>query len=126
MDHRFAVRLPLRFTVEVFKQERFLGRYITRNMDVEGVFIEMRPTDLKPNEVVKLNFFVSDCEHCDYTFIAGVIRVNADGAGMMLIDYEHKVMDILRVADRLNHPSVRRSPARLESTNTDDYGYAVK
>jgi len=95
-------------------------------MDAEGVFIEMRTTDLKPNEVVKLIFVVPDCERCDYTLIAGVIRLDSDGAGMMLIDHEHKAIDILRAVDPSNHVSGRRSAATAESTNADDYGYAVK
>ena len=126
MDHRYSVRLPLHLTVEVFKRERFLGRYITRNMDVEGIFIEMRTTDLETNDVVKLIFVVPDCQHCDYTLIAGVVRVDADGAGMMLFDHEHKALDILRAADLPNQVPSRRVQGKPGSTNTDDYGYVVK
>jgi len=125
MDHRYSVRLPLHLTVEVFQREQFLGRYITRNMDVEGVFIEMRTTDLEPNEVVKLIFVVPDSERRYYTLIAGVVRLDADGAGMMLFDHEHKALDIIRFADPANYVPGRRVQGRLGSTNTDDYGYAV-
>jgi len=106
MDNRYAVRLPLHLPVEVFQRERFLGRYITRNMDVEGVFIEMRATDLELNEVVKLIFVVPDGERCNDTLIAGVVRLDADGAGMMLFDHEHKALEILRAADLSNHVPV--------------------
>jgi hypothetical protein len=126
MDHRYSVRVPMHLTVEVFKQERFLGRYITRNMDVEGVFIEMPTADLEPNEVVKLIFVVPDCERCDYTLIAGVVRLDAGGAGMMLFDREHKALDILRAADPSNHVPGRGVRGRLGSTSTDDYGSAGK
>jgi len=126
MNHRYSVRLPLHLTVEVFKRERFLGRYITRNMDVEGVFIEMRKTDLEPNEVVKLSFVAPDGERCDYTLIAGVVRLDADGAGMILFDYEDKALDILRAANLSSHVPSRRLQGRLGSANTDHYGYAVK
>jgi len=126
MDHRYSVRLPLRLTVEVFKRERFLGRCITRNMDVEGIFIEMRTTDLEANDVVKLIFVAPDSEHCDYTLIAGVVRVDADGAGMMLFDHEHKALDILRAADLPNQVPGRRVQGKPGSTNTDECGYAVE
>lgn len=126
MDHRYSVRLPMHLTVDVFKRERFLGRYITRNMDVEGVFLEMPTADLEPNEVLKLMFVVPDCECCDYTLIAGVVRLDADGAGMMVFDREHKALNILRAADPLNHVSGRGVRLRRGSTNTDDYGSAVK
>jgi hypothetical protein len=126
MDHRYSVRVPMHLTVEVFKRERFLGRYITRNMDVEGVFIEMPTADLEPNEVVKLIFVVPDGERCDYMLIAGVVRLDADGAGMMLFDREHKALDILRAADPSNHVPGRGVQGRLGSTSTDDYGSAGK
>ncbi len=125
MDHRCSVRLPLHLTVEVFKRERFLGRYTTRNMDVEGIFIEMRTTDLEANDVVKLVFIAPDCQHCDYTLIAGVVRVDADGAGMMLFDHENKAPDILRAADLPNQVPGRRVQVKPGSTNTDDYGCVV-
>ncbi|MGD8673076.1 MAG: PilZ domain-containing protein [Thiogranum sp.] len=108
MDHRYSVRLPLHLTVEVFKQERLLGRYIARNMDVEGVFIEMRTTDLEANDVVKLIFHVPDCERCDFSLSAGVVRVDADGAGMMLFDPDHKAPDILRAAELSDQVPGRR------------------
>ena len=126
MDHRYSVRLPRHLTVEVFKREQFLGRYITRNMDVAGIFIEMRTTELEANDVVKLIFVVPDGERGDCTLIAGVVRVDADGAGMMLLDHEHKALDILRAADLSNQVPGCRVPGKPGSTNTDDYGYAVK
>ena len=126
MDHRYSVRLPLHLTVDVFKRERFLGRYITRNMDVEGIFIEMRTTDLEANDVVKLIFVVPDNERCDRTLIAGVVRVDADGAGMMLFDHEHKALDIIGASDLPNQVPGRRVQGKLGRTNTDDYRYAVK
>ena len=125
MDHRYSVRLPLHLTVEVYKRERFLGRYTTRNMDVAGVFIEMRKTDLEPNEVVRLNFVAPDGERGDCTLLAGVVRLDADGAGMMLFDYEDKALDILRAADLSNHVPSRRAQGRLGSANTDHYRCAV-
>jgi hypothetical protein len=126
MDHRYSVRLPLHLTVDVFKRERFLGRYITRNMDVEGIFIEMRTTDLEANDVVKLIFVVPDNERCGRTLIAGVVRVDADGAGMMLFDHEHKALDIIEASDLPNQVPGRRVRGKLGRTNTDDYRYAVK
>jgi len=125
MDHRYSVRLPLHLTVEVYKRERFLGRYTTRNMDVEGVFIEMRKTDLEPNEVVRLNFVAPHGERGDCTLLAGVVRLDADGAGMMLFDYEDKALDILRAADLSNHVPSHRVQGRSGSANTDHYRCAV-
>jgi len=126
MNHRYSVRLPLRIAVEVFRQERLLGRYTTRNMDAEGIFIEMRSTDVAANDVVKLVFVFPDRERCDPTLMAGVVRLDADGAGMMLIDYEHKAPDILRAADLSNRVQSRGVQGTPRSANTDEYGYGIK
>ena len=110
MNHRYLVRLPLRLPVEVFKQEQFLGRYITRNMDVEGVFIEIRTTDLEANDVVKLVFILPDGGSRQHTLMAGV---DGEGAGMMLFDYEHKAPNILRAVDRSSWASDRLAQVAL-------------
>lgn len=99
MDHRYSIRLPLRVAVEVFKQEQSLGCYITRNMDVDGLFVEMPTTDLESNDVVNLIFIGPQGEYGGYTLMAGVVRLSVDGAGMMLFDNGHKAIDILRAAD---------------------------
>lgn len=126
MDHRYSVRLPLRLTVEVFKRERFLGKYITRNIDVEGVFIEMRTADLEANDVLKLIFIAPGRERCDCTLSAGVVRLDVYGAGMMLFDHERKALDIVRAADLPNRMPGHRMQERPGSTNTEDYGYGAK
>jgi len=99
MENRYSVRLPLRLTVEVIKDERFLGRFVTRDIDIEGVFIEMRTTDLEENDVVELTFIVPDDELSEYTVMAGVVRLSTDGAGMMLFGHEHRVLDVLAAAE---------------------------
>lgn len=125
INHRYSVRLPLGVPVEVFKRGQFLGRYIIRDMDVEGVFIEMPTTDLQPAEVLELVFVATDWERCDCTLLAGVVRLEADGAGMMLFDHEHKALSIMRASDPSEHLPSRRASARPGSTNTNGYGNAV-
>lgn len=125
MDHRYSVRSPLHLGVDVFKQERFLGRYFTRNMDVEGISIEMPTTDLQPAEVLKLVFLVPDWGRNDCTLLAGVVRLEADGAGMMPFDHEHKALSIMRASDLSKHMPCHRGPARPGNTNTNGYGNAA-
>jgi hypothetical protein len=94
-------------------------------MDVEGVFIEMPTTDLRPAEVLELVFVVPDWGRCDCTLLAGVVRLEADGAGMMLFDHEHKALNIMRASDPSKHVPGRRASARPGSTNTNGYGNAA-
>ena len=100
MNHRYSIRLPLRVPVEVSKRDRFLGRYFTRDMDAEGVFIETRMANLNANDVVELTFIFPGAESRDCTLMAVVARIGVEGAGLILIDHEHKALDILRAAER--------------------------
>jgi hypothetical protein len=127
MDHRYSTRLPLQLTVEVSKQEQFLGRFKTRNMDVEGVFIEMRTTDLKPNDIVKLVFFVTKGESVNYTLDASVVRVDDFGVGMILVDDIDMILELLGAASNLSKYAPRlQTKGNLASINTVDYAYSTK
>lgn len=95
MDHRCWVRLPLRIAVEVVKGRRYLGRHVTRNMNVEGVFVEMCTTDLDTNDLVELTFVVREGEIREYSLMAGVVRRDGDGVGLMLFDRDHTALDVI-------------------------------
>jgi len=110
MDHRNSVRLPLRVAVEVIKQRRFLGRFVTRNLDVEGAYIEMRTTAIEPNDVVELIFVVPVAELCEYPVTAGVVRLDADGAGVMLCGHETNMLDVIRAAKSADYATCGRQP----------------
>ncbi len=96
MNHRCFVRTRLRLPVMVYKQGRFIGRFETRDVDPEGAFIEMQMTDLEPNDIVELNFLVRGGERCGCRLFAGVVRLDFDGAGLILLDHENKTLDIIR------------------------------
>ena len=98
MNHQYSIRLPLRVSVEVSKRGRFLGRYFTRDMNAESVFIETRMANLNANDILELTFIFPGAEHRDCTLLAVVARIGAEGAGLILIDPEQKALDILGAA----------------------------
>jgi len=105
MDHRYYVRTQLRLPVGVYKQGRFMGRFETRDINLEGVFIEMQTGDLEPNDIVELIFRLPGGERCDCALFAGVVRIGVGGAGLMLFDHDAKTFAIM------SHRLPRKLPA---------------
>lgn len=95
MDHRYLTRTPLTVTVDVFRQEHYLGRFRTRDIDVEGVFIEMPVYGISPNDVLELVFRLPAADRCNHALFAGVARIADDGAGLMLFDRGEVTLEIL-------------------------------
>jgi len=98
MEMGYLVRTPLCRSVEVFQNQRFLGRFETRDIDVGGVFIKTRMSSLKPDDVVRMVFLIPDGGRCKHALRAGVARVEPEGVGLMLLDREDIVFGIISAA----------------------------
>ena len=96
VDQRWCAREPLRLRVELNRQQRPIGRFTTRNMDVEGAFIEDAETQLNLNDIVELVFLDVEGEPTEHRLMAGVVRCAADGVGLVLLDYDCKALAVLR------------------------------
>ena len=48
--------------VVVYKQGRSIGRFETRDINMQGAVIEMPTTNLEPNDIMDLIFLVPDGE----------------------------------------------------------------
>jgi hypothetical protein len=93
---RYAVRHKRRLTVAVNRRSRRIGCFQTRDIDLEGAFIEAAPPRLHLNDIVELVFLTRDGEASDYTLLAGVVRLTPEGVGVMLLDFEDKALGVLR------------------------------
>jgi hypothetical protein len=101
VDRRYSARQMLRLSVEVRKQHRSVGCFQTRDMDVEGAFIESVGSNLKINDIIELLFLNAAGEATRDRMLAGVVRLAADGVGVVLFDYEHKALTVMRDATLL-------------------------
>lgn len=95
MERRHFTRTRLRLPVQIFIRDRFVGRYETRDIDLEGVFIESHACDLAPNDLVELAFLRADGTRFEYILNAGVVRRTADGVGLMLFDNGARALAII-------------------------------
>jgi hypothetical protein len=87
VNHRYSVRIPLRVEVKLSRHGNNLGRYMTRDMDSYGAFVETEGLALNPNEIVKLEIS-SLRESSDHLPLkAMVVRTTARGVGLMFTNY---------------------------------------
>jgi hypothetical protein len=99
------VRTRVHLPVDVFLDQRYLGCFQTRDIDLEGAFVEMPVADLKPNYIVRLVFPFSTGRRRSFSLLAGAVRTASDGVGLILLDSENVVLDILRVVAAREMPA---------------------
>jgi hypothetical protein len=95
-DQRCCTREPLRLRVQLNRQQRPVGRFTTRNIDVEGAFIEDAETELNLNDIVELQFLDANGKATEHRLLAGVVRCAPDGVGVVLLDYDCQALAVLR------------------------------
>jgi hypothetical protein len=100
MEHRYHARMPVRMAVDVYIRKRHLGRFETRNIDLEGLFVEGKTSELRQNDVVELVFPGGAALRGRPRLHAAVVRCDADGFGMMLLDHDDGMLDLIRDSRR--------------------------
>ncbi|MGD2074948.1 MAG: hypothetical protein PVI91_00505 [Gammaproteobacteria bacterium] len=98
VDQRCCVRERLRLRVQLNRQQCAIGHFTTRNMDLEGAFIEGAQLELSLNDIVELVFLSADGVATEHRLLAGVVRCAPDGVGVVLLDYDCQALAVLRDA----------------------------
>jgi hypothetical protein len=80
---RSSIRKPLVFSVEVYSQDEHLGRTQTRDINLDGAFLECCARKLHPNEILELRFHVHDSEQTPLRLRATVIRSTEEGVAVL-------------------------------------------
>ena len=78
-DSRSSIRKPLVLSVEVYFLDEHLGRTQTRDISLDGAFLERCSRQLHPNEILELHVHVHDNEQAPLRLSATVIRSTAEG-----------------------------------------------
>lgn len=78
-DSRSSIRKPLVFSVEVYFLDEHLGRTQTRDINLDGAFLESCSRQLHPNEILQLHVDVDDNERVPLRLSATVIRSTEEG-----------------------------------------------
>jgi hypothetical protein len=98
-DSRSSIRKPLVLSVEVYSLGEHLGRTQTRDINLDGAFLECCARELHPNEILELLFHVHDNEQSTLRLRAAVIRSTEEGVGV-LFDYD--AQEYRRLLDTLS------------------------
>ncbi len=85
-DSRSSIRKPLVLSVEVYSLDEHLGRTQTRDINLDGAFLESCTRQLHLNEILELHVRLHDNEPSPLRLRAKVIRSTKEGAAV-LFDY---------------------------------------
>jgi hypothetical protein len=82
MEHRYSPRVEGALDVEISCRGRHLGRYQTRNISFDGMFLETGAVDLEPNDFLGLRLKAKGQSHRMRGF---VVHRSRDGVGVMVV-----------------------------------------
>lgn len=85
-NKRSSIRKPLDLDVDVYRFDEHLGRTRTRDISLDGAFIESCSTELCSNDMLELHIHVHDDERNPLCLKATVVRSSDTGVGVQL-DY---------------------------------------
>jgi hypothetical protein len=85
-NKRSSIRKRLNLYVDIYNFGNYLGLYQTRDITLDGAFIDNCARKLHPDDLLELHFHVQDGELDHLTLSASVARLSEEGAGVMF-DY---------------------------------------
>ena len=87
MERRRRERIALRLAFDVFGGRRYLGRFWTRDVSQEGLFLNADNPDDLSNTILSLRFQADGVDYC----LRGIAirRVQGQGAGIQLAFWRH-------------------------------------
>ena len=85
-NKRSCIRKPLDLCVDIYHFDEHLGRTQTRDISLDGAFIESCSTELCPNDMLDLRIHVQDDERNPLCLKATVVRLSGKGVGVQF-DY---------------------------------------
>lgn len=99
VDRRSCIRKPLVLSVEVYSIDEHLGLTQTRDINLNGAFIESCSRALYPNELLELHVHIHDSEQTPLRLKATVVRSTDEGAGVM---FDYGVQEYRRLLNTIS------------------------
>lgn len=95
-NKRSCIRKPLDLYVDVYHLDEHLCRTQTRDISLDGAFIENCATGLSPNEKLELHIHAYDDEQAPLNLQATVVRSSDDGIG---VKFDYGNLEYRRLLD---------------------------
>ena len=86
VNKRNSIRKPLNLYVDIYSFDKYLGLHQTRDMNLDGAFIDNNTRKFNPGDLLELHFHVQDGELNYLRLKAMVSRSSDEGVGVMF-DY---------------------------------------
>ena len=87
MERRRCERIPLSLAFDVYDGGRHLGRFWTRDLSQDGLFLKAHDPNCLTNTILSLRFHADGMEYCVRGI--GIRRVHRQGAGIQLAFWRH-------------------------------------
>ena len=87
VNKRSSIRKPLNFYVDIYSLDKYLGHCQTRDMNLDGAFINNCARKLYPGDLLELHFLVHDGEQTPLFLKATVARTSDEGIAVVF-DYD--------------------------------------
>lgn len=98
MERRFGPREPVSLDIEIYRGQWKLGRFQSRDIGSEGMFVATKHPSLAFGELVTVRLISPLSEIEGYTFGAMVVHRSKGGVGLMFTDDDpifFRVLDAL-------------------------------
>ena len=87
VNKRSSIRKQLNLYVDIYSFDKYLGLYQTRDMNLDGAFIDKCARKLYPGDLLELHFHLQDDELNPLRLRAAVTRSSDEGVGVAF-DYD--------------------------------------
>ncbi len=102
MERRRRERIPLCLAFDVFGGGRYLGRFWSRDVSQEGLFLKADDPDCLSDTILSLRFLAGGVEY--RLRGAAIRRVEGQGVGIQLAFWRHADDDAYAAYRKLIHP----------------------
>ena len=110
-NKRSSIRKQLNLYVDIYSFDKYLGLHQTRDMNLDGAFIENSTRKLNPDDLLELHFHVQDGELNHLRLRATVTRSSDEGVGVV---FDYGVQEYRQLLNTIstfaNDGHIRRIP----------------
>lgn len=99
VNKRSSIRKRLNLYVDIYSFDKYLGHYQTRDMTLDGAFIDNCARKLYPDDLLELHFRVQDSELNPLRLRATVARSSDEGIGVM---FDYGVQEYRQLLDTIS------------------------
>ena len=97
MEHRWRTRIPLSTQVTLYRNNKPIAKYMTKNIGIGGVFLESDSLDYVKNTILKVQLTLDTEEGHEQFRLLACVRHSPDmGVGLMFLADENNFSHHIR------------------------------